>query len=115
MIKKFKIALLGFALMIFQSFTLITNNIIGVYGVSTSDSSVIQLQLDEDRTFTFQDYSNPNKKINISGTWEQKKGSVILSSPDYEGDFHSKWKFSKNFNMAKSRKGMTFYTLCKKE
>jgi len=86
----------------------------GTYGVSDNDPSKIELVLNGDRTFTYQDFSNPNAQLNVKGNWEIENSQVILKDYNTELSFHSKWKIAKDGKIIKSRKGMTFYTLQKK-
>lgn len=85
----------------------------GTYGVSKNNPSKIELTLNEDHTFTYQDFSNSAKPIDVKGTWEAKGEFVFLKSSDLKGSFHHKWKISEDGVVARSRKGMTFYTLNK--
>jgi hypothetical protein len=91
-----------------------TADFIGVYGVSENDLSGIELTLNGDRTFTYKDFSNPSKKIDTHGNWELKNNHIRLVNFTSEYSFHSKWKIIKEGMAAKSRKGLTFYTLSKK-
>jgi len=112
--KALKITIAGLVILISQSFTFESNNLIfGSYGVTNNDPSKIELVINEDHTFTFKDYSNPNKRINASGTWEMKKDFVILKSSNSKYSYHTKWKVYDNGSRAKSRNGLAFYTLCK--
>jgi hypothetical protein len=83
---------------------------IGTYGVSKNDPSHIELTLNKDHTFSYQDFSVPGKKINVAGNWE-KKGKYVILKTDTKVSFHDKWKFSEDGSIAKSRNGMTFYAL----
>ena len=97
-----------------MSFTNETNfNFIGTFGVTANDPAHITLTLNEDYTFKYQDFSNPKKKIDIQGNWEWN--GKVLTFKNYTSKYpvHAKWRFTKNGQTAKSRKGMTFYTLCK--
>lgn len=97
------------------SFTGITElDFIGTYGVSENDSARIELTLNKDKTFTYKDLSNPDKQIDVKGNWSAKNNEILLENYDSEFSFHSKWKIIKDGMVAKSRKGMTFYTLIKK-
>lgn len=87
---------------------------IGVYGVSADDPSQIQLVLNDDHSFTYQDFSNPDHKIDVDGKWELKNDKIILSGSDINLRFHSKWKISDDGQVAKSRMGMSFYSLVRK-
>ena len=87
---------------------------IGVFGVSENDPSEIELVLNEDQTYTYKDLSNPNNPINVFGKWIFKKDHFILLNKGSNASFHSKWKISNDGTVAKSRKGLSFYTLRKK-
>ena len=86
----------------------------GTYGVSENDPSAIELTIHEDHTFSYQDFSNANKQIKTSGTWTNHKNTIELKSNSPEIKFHSKWKIVDGGESAKSRMGLTFYTLRKK-
>lgn len=85
-----------------------------VYGVSADDSSQIQLVLNDDHSFTYQDFSNPDHKITVDGKWESRNNTIILSTSNTYLRFHSKWRISADGQVAKSRMGMTFYSLFRK-
>jgi hypothetical protein len=89
------------------------NQYTGTYGVSEGDHSGIRLTLNEDKTFTYTDFSNPSKKIDVSGNWEVKRNVVILTNYTSAYSFHTNWKIEQNGEVAKSRKGLCFYTLGK--
>lgn len=86
---------------------------VGTYGVSKNDPAQIKLVINQDHSFTYQDFSVPNK-INVSGSWELKGNTVVLKSSS-NTSFHNKWNFTKDGMKAKSRKGMCFYILGKLE
>ena len=86
----------------------------GVYGVSENDPSQIELTLNEDKTFSYKDFSNPSKKIDVNGNWELKNKHIHFINYSSVYSFHSKWKIVDHGKVAKSRKGITFYTLVKK-
>lgn len=97
------------------SFTGITElDFVGTYGVSENDPARIELTLNKDKTFTYKDLSNPAKPIDVKGNWSVKNNEILLKNYDSEFSFHTKWKIMKDGMVAKSRKGMTFYTLIKK-
>ena len=68
------------------------NELIGTYGVSDTDPSQIELVLNEDYSYTYQDFSNPSKKIEVSGQWELRKENIVILNSDSELSFHKKWK-----------------------
>lgn len=88
-------------------------NFYGTYGVSTVDPSQIKLQILENHTFVFQDYSQAKHPVRVSGTWTLKGRKVVLTGKDNQNDFHRVWTFENNAQVAKSRKGLNFWRLCK--
>lgn len=97
------------------AFTLIHNDgFDATYTVSPNDPSNIELRLNKDFTFSFQNFSNPEQKIKVQGKYIIKNGSVHLSAQDASTHFHNKWKLHEKGMKASSRKGLTFYTLRKK-
>lgn len=86
---------------------------LGTYGVSAMDTSDIQLTIQPDHTFHYKDYSNPERKIIRCGTWTTKGKHVVLKDNAKAKKFHHIWKFTHHGQVAKSRKGLTFYRLCK--
>lgn len=95
------------------SFMPAKDSVVGTYSVSESDPTEIFLTLNSDHSFHFINNSNESKPLDIKGNWTLKNNAVILESEDLQGDFHKKWKISKNGTSAKSRKGFYFMTLCK--
>ena len=84
------------------------------YGVSESNPAHIELQLHSDFSFTYQDLSNAENPTEVRGTYQLKNNKVVLAATDSEIRFHDHWKITDSGMAAKSRKGMTFYRLCKK-
>lgn len=96
------------------SFTDVTsNNFIGTYGVSGSDPSDIKLTIHADHTYTYQDFSDSKNTISVSGNWTIKGKKVLLENSDPGKKFHTVWSFTDNGQVAKSRKGLLFYRLCR--
>jgi uncharacterized protein (DUF2147 family) len=95
------------------SFTNLTDSIVGTYGVTENNPNKIELKLNADKTFTYKDFSNMEKQIDVTGNWELKNNTVLLK--DYQSDFsfHNKWKIKNDGQIATARKGLTFYTLMK--
>ena len=101
-------------LFVFMSFTKAPNaDFIGTYGVSDSNPNKIELTLNADQTFSYKDFSNAEKQIDVQGNWELKNNVVTLKNYTSDFSFHHKWKIKMDGKVAKSRKGMTFYTLVK--
>lgn len=90
-----------------------TYNFIGTYGVSENNPNAIELTLNEDNTFTYKDFSNTKKRIDVTGNWMVKNNVITLSNHSSKFSFHDKWTIKMNGQVAKSRKGLTFYTLMK--
>ena len=104
-----------FAALIFMGFAfspVISTSVVGVYGVCDDNPSNVRLELKSDNTFEYFDNS-VTPKVNVTGKWEFTKEDVVLLSSNQGATFHTKWKISENREVAKSRKGMTFYTLRK--
>lgn len=98
------------------SFNLPTENpFIGIYGVSTENPSQIELHINKDGSFYYQDLSLAKETIQVKGTWEIKGQKLNLISAADNSTFHNKWKLNKEGQVIKSRKGMTFYTLQKRK
>lgn len=84
---------------------------IGTYGVSSTDPSQIKLIINSNHTFYYQDFSNSDKKIVSKGNWTLRRNKGVLKDKNIK--FHNVWIFNKTGVVAKSRKGLTFYRLCK--
>ena len=107
-----KLSLNVLIICICSAFTSIENNGLNVtYGVSESNPAQIELKLNDDYTFTYQDLSISLQEIKVSGTYQIKNNTVHLISREENIKFHDKWKISKDNKTAKSRKGLLFYTL----
>ncbi len=86
---------------------------IGTYGVSSSDPAQIILTINADHTFYYQDLSVAGKKVIINGSWTQKGRKVVLTDNKPTEGFHDLWSFVDDGQVAKSRRGLSFYRLCK--
>lgn len=82
-----------------------------VYGVSSDNPNRIELKLNADYTFTYHDHSSKNNKIDMRGVYEYKNGRVFLIPTQKDITFHTQWHFSVDGEIAKSRKGLCWYTL----
>ncbi len=110
----FKFLTIIAAIILMSSFTeKNANEFIGNYGVSASDPAQIKLTINSDHTFYYQDFSIHDKKIAVKGNWIQKGRKVILKDSKSENKFHNVWTFAENGQVAKSRKGLSYYRLCK--
>ena len=86
---------------------------IGKFGVSVSDPSQIELTINSDHTFFYQDLPISDKKIVINGAWTTKWGKVYFEDNNLSKKFHNIWTFFDNGQIAKSCKGFTFCILSK--
>lgn len=91
------------------------SNFIGTYGVSDADPAQIQLSIYADSSFYYQDFSVADNKIQVLGTWTLRGNTVLLQASNTDVKFHKAWTITDNGKVAKSRKGMCFYRLCKKD
>ena len=87
------------------------DGLIATYGVSSNDPSQIRLELREDFTFTYKDFSRVDSKIEVQGTYSLYKSRVLLNASDEGIKFHDEWKITDDGMTAKSRKGLCFYSL----
>lgn len=114
MIKTTKILTALMTIFLMSSFTnKNASEFIGTYGVSESDPARITLTINADQTFSYQDLSVPDKKIAAKGNWTLKGQKVILHDQSTGIKFHDTWTFEDNGQVAKSRKGLSFYRLCR--
>lgn len=81
------------------------------YGVSSSNPSSVELRLTKDFEFTYRDYSDPGRKIDVKGTYTLQNEKVVLTTSQKQVRFHDKWKLTDNRGAARSRKGLAFYRL----
>lgn len=86
---------------------------IGTFGVSPSNPAQITLIINPDHTFYYQDFSVPDKKIVVNGSWTMRGKKVILQGDSTIYTFHHIWTFTENGQVAKSRKGLCYYRLNK--
>lgn len=86
---------------------------VGTYGVSKEDMSRVALTINDDHTFSFRDLSNPDRKIDVKGNWELKGHKVVFSNYTSPYGFHTKWKFKDDGKVARSRRGLNYYRICR--
>lgn len=107
-----KLSVVLFIISVCSAFTNMKNDGLNVtYGVSENDPSQIELRLNKDYTFTYQDFSITSQKITVNGTYQIKNNKIQLISKDKVAKYHDIWNLSNDNKTAKSRKGLTFYTL----
>ncbi len=92
------------------SWTMIIPNPSITYSSGEAGNSVILLELNEDGTYTYQDLSSPKKPIKLSGTYIRNPNRIRLESTTSQ-KFHNHWNISEDGKIAKSRKGLSFYSL----
>jgi len=109
----FYLLLLSTSFLVLCSFTRFDHSgFIGVYGVSDDNPSSIELSINADHSFSYFEKTSTGV-IDVKGKWVQKGKKVFLDSTD-KSDFHRVWSFTNDGQMAKSRKGLCFYSLCRK-
>ena len=84
-----------------------------IYGITSHSDSPILLTLHDDFTFSYRDLSNPNRLLRVSGTYTKTRNKIEFQVPSNSKKFHSKWRIIEGGNAAKSRSGLSFYTLRK--
>jgi len=110
-----KLSLIASIIFICSSFTTEKSNGLDLtFGVSESDPSQIELNLDNDFTFSYQDLSATSQKIIVKGRYVVKNNKIHLIAEDDQIQFHDTWKISDDQSVARSRKGISFYTLRRK-
>lgn len=114
--KFFQVLSLALCLVAVMSFKSVSErDMIGIYGGIKDDPGKIQLQINADHTFTYQDHSNPNQIVVITGRWEKQEEFIVLK--DYVATYklHDIWKVSADGKVARSKMGITIHTLLKQE
>jgi len=96
----------------------IAPSVAGKYGVcalteAESKACSVELTLNTDNTFTYFDHSDEANKIDVSGKWTLQEGDVVLTDYPAGVKIHRIWKTDKDTPCLKSRKGTTFYRLCR--
>lgn len=86
---------------------------IGTYGISKNHPVKFELKINADKTFSYQDFADPNNKIDAYGTWELKKDRILLKGPNSKFPYQSKWKIEKEGKAVKTRNKLEFIRLAK--
>lgn len=89
----------------------VSENSSRIFGVAKDDPSQIQLKLNDDMSFKYQDLSSSKSPIKVSGVYQIKANRVILLTENIELKFHDHWRIQKEGNRAHSRKALCFYSL----
>lgn len=123
MMKQIKTSLVIVALLLSMSFKSVESNeeislVTGIYGVGTCcdteiSQSTVTLILNENQTFHYLNHADPERKINIKGSWSLKNKSILLDDHQSSYHFHDKWKINSDYNCISSRNGLNFYRLCR--
>lgn len=114
MVKSLKTMVLLAIVILMSSFSKMdVHQFAGTYGVSVNNPSQIRLTINADHTFYYQDFSIANQKIEVKGFWTLRGNKVVLNDNGTDVKFHNVWTFDKNAQLTRSRKGLTFYSLCK--
>ncbi len=85
----------------------------GTYSICSVKNYPLSLTLNQDKSFSYRDLTNPNKLIDIKGVWTFDKNTVMLVDTKGSTNFHNKLKLNKMNNGIQSRKGISFYSLSK--
>jgi hypothetical protein len=72
-----------------------------------------QLNFKADHTFSYTDHFNPQKQVNLTGSWQQKGDVLILQGFSSPFKIHHKWKLSHDGESLLSRKGLEWVRICK--
>ncbi|MBI1306816.1 MAG: hypothetical protein GC181_09400 [Bacteroidetes bacterium] len=89
------------------------NGVDATYGVSPGDPSHISLELHSNYTFVFKDYSLPNHKTKVNGTYTLQNNRLHLTAENSNEKFRDDWKIVNNGNAVSSSFRLSFYRLCK--
>lgn len=87
----------------------------GSYGVCACEgnsSSKVTLTLKDDQTYQYVNKSDPNRPLDLEGTWIRKGSSIHLESKENTISFHDDWKVDGETNCLKSRNKLEFMRLC---
>ena len=90
----------------------------GTYGVSdcigtaSATEPMIELTFNADNTFTYVDNTDPDKKLNLNGNWENKKGKILLTNYKCDWAIHHTWTVDDNQKCIKSRCGLNWLRIC---
>ena len=89
----------------------------GTYGVCNcgeelSQSTKIELTVNEDHTFHYFDNSNRKELIDLNGKWVMDDKTIKLTDYQSTVKIHDKWTIDRNTNCIRSRKGLEFTRLC---
>lgn len=104
---------LSFCLFAVMSFMPEPRNVAGTYTVGVMNPNKVELKLNNDHTFSYQDLSNAEKPVTVTGRWVEQGEYVLLKDYVSTISFHDKWMITADGQFAKAKAGLTFYTLQK--
>lgn len=107
------LALSLFAVMSFKSVT--EKDMVGMYTIAAGSYSKIELKINADHTFSYQDYTDMNNIVIVSGRWEKQEEFIVLKDYVTTHKFNDIWKVSADGKTARSKAGIIIYTLEKRE
>jgi hypothetical protein len=81
----------------------------GIYGGDGKNAP--SLQLNENHTFVYTDFTKASKPIVAEGTWSIKDDELILQ-PTSKAKLNKRYTLIREGMCIKTRKNMAFYTLC---
>ena len=84
----------------------------GTYGCKSLHSEVF-LTLNEDQTFLYVNKTNPNRPVEVSGSWSRKGHFIRLFGEDFTSRFPRRWRIDLRYDCVRSGlSGAQFIRLC---
>jgi hypothetical protein len=71
-----------------------------------------ELKINEDHTFRYLSTMDPQKPVDVTGTWQADGKKIVLKDYPSGRAIHDKWKLEDKHPCITSRKGMEFSRLC---
>lgn len=110
------------SMLIFSSFSLAAKEIpsskfTGTYGFcnctkGTDKTNLIELNLNQDLSFSYTDRSDPKHPLQLNGTYTTNGNKMKLIPSQKSRSFHQKWKFEKEGKCITSRHKLNFRRIC---
>lgn len=96
------------------SFETAKSGFIGKFGTSYDNSQNLLLEVNNDFTFHYKDFTDSKNKIDVVGTWKEKGNKIVLTGKSKDSvKFHNEWKLTNNGKMLKAHLGLCFYTIAR--